>query len=144
VLPISISTAASGLFVQLKLPFPTLTPKATGKTILIWGGSSSCGSSAIQLAVAAGWNVATTASKSNHEYVRSLGASKVFDQKDPNIVDEIKGVLKEGDAVLDCIGSGETQITCGKILGSIGGGKLPILLWPEGPFPDNVEGVLGT
>lgn len=121
-----------------------MTPKATGKTILIWGGSSSCGSSAIQLAVAAGWNVATTASKSNHEYVRSLGASKVFDQKDPNIVDEIKGVLKEGDAVLDCIGSGETQITCGKILGSIGGGKLPILLWPEGPFPDNVEGVLGT
>ena len=48
VLPLSISTAAAGLFKILKLPFPSLTPEPIGKTILIWGGSSSCGSSAIQ------------------------------------------------------------------------------------------------
>jgi NADPH:quinone reductase-like Zn-dependent oxidoreductase len=144
VLPLSISTAASGLFHQLKLPFPSLTPKATGKSILIWGGSSSCGSSAIQLAVAAGLTVATTAGKENQGYVKGLGASHVFDHRDPNIVEEILKVLKEGDFTMDCIGSEETQIACGEILGKIGGGKLPILLGPQGPFPENVEGVWGT
>lgn len=144
VLPLSISSAASGLFYQLLLPFPSLTPKDTGKTILIWGGSSSCGSSAIQLAVAAGLNVATTAGKANHEYVKSLGASQVFDHKDPKVMEDILKVLKPGDLVMDCIGDAETQISCGKILGKIGGGKLPILTYPSGPFPDNVHGVLGT
>lgn len=48
VLPLSIDTAATGLFNMLKLPYPSLNPKPTGKTILIWGGSSSVGSSAIQ------------------------------------------------------------------------------------------------
>jgi NADPH:quinone reductase-like Zn-dependent oxidoreductase len=143
VLPLSVSTAASGLFYQHKLPFPTLSPKATDKTILLWGGSSSCGSSAIQLAVAAGYKVATTAGIANHEYVKSLGATYVFDHKDPNVIEEILKVLKPEDLVMDCIGSPETQISCGKILGSIGGGKLPIFLWPVGPFPENVEGVLG-
>jgi NADPH:quinone reductase-like Zn-dependent oxidoreductase len=48
VLPLSVSTASAGLFKILKLPFPVLEPKPTGKTVLVWGGSSSCGSSAIQ------------------------------------------------------------------------------------------------
>lgn len=48
VLPLSISTAAAGLFKILKLPFPSVLPEPTEKTILIWGGSSSCGCSAIQ------------------------------------------------------------------------------------------------
>lgn len=48
VLPLSISTAAAGLCKILKLPFPSLEPKPTGKTVLIWGGSSSSGSASIQ------------------------------------------------------------------------------------------------
>jgi len=50
VLPLAISTAATALFRHLKLPHPSLNPKPTGKTVLIWGGSSSVGSSAIQYA----------------------------------------------------------------------------------------------
>jgi NADPH:quinone reductase-like Zn-dependent oxidoreductase len=69
VLPLSISTAAAGLFNNLALPFPALDPVPSGKTVLIWGGSSSCGSSSIQLAVAAGYKVAATAGKANQEYV---------------------------------------------------------------------------
>jgi hypothetical protein len=63
--------------------------------------------------------------------------------KHPKVIEEILNLLKPGDLVMDCIGSEETQMTCGEILGKIGGGKLPILLWPQGPFPDNVQGVLG-
>src|ERR1700759_5093879 len=65
VLPLSVDTAATALFQTLSAPLPSLSPKPTGKTILIWGGSSSVGSSTIQLAVAAGYRVIATASEAN-------------------------------------------------------------------------------
>lgn len=49
VLPLCASTAACGLFMKdfLALQYPTVSPKPTGKTLLIWGGSTSVGSNAI-------------------------------------------------------------------------------------------------
>jgi NADPH:quinone reductase-like Zn-dependent oxidoreductase len=141
VLPLATDTASAGLFHVLGLPFPTLTPKSLGKSILIWGGSSSVGSSAIQLAVAAGYTVATTASIANHEYVKSLGATHILNYKDPQVVEQILKVLKPEDLVIDCIGCEETQITCGKILSKLGGGKLAAANFPQWPLPENVEGV---
>lgn len=144
VLPLSLSTAAAGLFVDLDLPLPSLNPqKCVDKKILIWGGSSSCGSSAIQLAVAAGYTVATTASAANHDYVKALGADDelVFDHHDPDVEERIAAVLAPGDVILDCIADEKTQTTCGKILDKIGGGTLPLLLPPIGPFPESVKAV---
>ncbi|KAJ5802993.1 alcohol dehydrogenase [Penicillium pulvis] len=138
VLPISVDTAATALYVQLDLPLPSLAPSATGKKILLWGGASSVGSSAIQLAVASGLEVVTTASSANHEYVKSLGASYAFDYKDSSAVDQIISLLKPGDYIVDCIASKETQTTCGDILQKIGGGKLPVVNYPGVTFPDNV------
>jgi len=56
VLPLGISTAACGLFQSdhLALQHPTADAQPTGQTLLVWGGSTSVGSNAIQLAVAAG------------------------------------------------------------------------------------------
>jgi NADPH:quinone reductase-like Zn-dependent oxidoreductase len=53
VLPLALSTAACGLFQkdQLALHYPSATPTPTGTTLLVWGGSTSVGSNAIQLAV---------------------------------------------------------------------------------------------
>lgn len=48
VLPLAVSTASTGLFSVLKMPFPKVSPEPTNRTILIWGGSSSVGSCAIQ------------------------------------------------------------------------------------------------
>ncbi|PMD18134.1 GroES-like protein, partial [Hyaloscypha hepaticicola] len=81
VLPLSISTAAAGLYQKgfLEVPYSTIDPKPTGKTILFWGGSSSVGSTTIQLAVASGLTVVSTASKKNFDYVKALGAHHVFD-----------------------------------------------------------------
>ncbi|TVY87702.1 Dehydrogenase, partial [Lachnellula willkommii] len=64
VIPLGLATAASGLFQKglLGLQHPSVPPKPTGKTLLIWGGSTSVGCNAIQLAVAAGYEVITTAS----------------------------------------------------------------------------------
>ncbi|KAJ5636216.1 alcohol dehydrogenase [Penicillium longicatenatum] len=138
VLPISVDTAATGLYVHLELPLPSLAPSPTGKRILIWGGASSVGSSAIQLAVASGLEVVTTASSANHEYVKSLGASHIFDYKDSGAVDRMTSLLRPGDYIFDCIASKETQKTCAEILEIIGGGKLPIVNYPAGTFPSTV------
>ena len=143
VLPISISTAASALFIDHQLPFPTLNPIPAGKTVLIWGGSSSCGSSAIQLATAAGSMVVTTASSANFAYVKSLGAAYVFDHADPKVADKILSILKPGDLVVDSIGSKETQTACGEILEKIGGGILPTVRHLQIQFPDNVKATFG-
>lgn len=143
VLPLSISTAASALYVQLQLPLPSFEPRSLGKKVLLWGGSSSVGCSAIQLAVASGLEVVTTASEANHTLLKSLGASQVIDYKSPTIIDDIVDILNEGDFVIDCISSPETQAQCGEILGRIRGGKLPVMRFPERKFPDNVNAVFG-
>ncbi|KAK7514512.1 chaperonin 10-like protein [Phyllosticta citriasiana] len=95
VLPSAISTAASALYSEanLALPFPSLEPKPSGKTIVVLGGASSVGSTAIQLAVASGVTVLATSSKKNFDYVMGLGASKVFDYNDLNVVDKILNSL---------------------------------------------------
>ncbi|KAI1126004.1 GroES-like protein [Nemania abortiva] len=81
VLPLGLSTASCGLYQKdmLALDHPSLDPKPNGKALLIWAGASSVGSSAIQLAVASGYEVITTSSPKNFEYCKKLGASKVFD-----------------------------------------------------------------
>lgn len=95
-LPQAISTAAAGLFLKesLDLPIPPPTGvKPTGKSILVWGGASSVGATTIQIAVAAGLTVITTASTHNHELVKSLGATAVFDYKSPTVVGDIVNAL---------------------------------------------------
>lgn len=91
VLPLGLSTAACGLFQKdhLALCYPSASPEPTGKTVLVWGGATSVGSNAIQLAVAAGYEVVTTASPKNFDYVRRLGAVAAFDYKSPSVVADI-------------------------------------------------------
>ena len=76
VVPLGLTTAACGLFQRdlLALEFPSAASKARGQWVIICGGATSVGSNAVQLAVAAGYNVVATASPRNFEYVRSLGA----------------------------------------------------------------------
>ncbi|KUJ14570.1 putative alcohol dehydrogenase [Mollisia scopiformis] len=92
VLPLGLSTAVCGLFQtdQLSLPLPTSPArKPTGKTLLIWGGSTSVGVNAIQLAISAGYEVITTCSPRNYELVKSLGACGAFDYNSPTVVADI-------------------------------------------------------
>jgi len=91
VLPLALSTAACGLFQQdfLGLKPPHATPAPSQETLLVWGGSTSVGSNAIQLAVASGYDVITTASPKNFEYVKGLGAREAFDYGSPASIAEI-------------------------------------------------------
>jgi NADPH:quinone reductase-like Zn-dependent oxidoreductase len=108
VLPIALATSAAGLFQEdgLNFPLPSAEePKPTGKTLLVWGGASSVGSAAIQLAVAAGLTVISTASSKNFELVKSLGASAVYDYKSPTIVEDVVRAISGTDfaGVFDAI-----------------------------------------
>ena len=97
VLPLGLSTAACGLFQKdyLALAYPTVPPpRPTGETLLVWGGSTSVGSNAIQLAVAAGYEVITTASAKNWEYVKKLGAGTAFDYNSESVVQDLVEVFK--------------------------------------------------
>ncbi|GFF57167.1 zinc-binding alcohol dehydrogenase domain-containing protein cipB [Aspergillus udagawae] len=109
VLPLAVSTACAGLYRKdyLSLPLPSVSEaKKTGQTILIWGGASSVGATAIQLAVASGLSVISTASVANHEFVKSLGADAVFDYRSPTVVDEIAKAVTNTEfvGVYDAIG----------------------------------------
>lgn len=145
VLPVALSTAAACLFQKehLGLPFPKSGPRPqfTGGVVLIWGGSSSVGSSAIQLARAAGIEVATTASSRNHEYVKSLGATYVFDHSSTGVVDDIVTTLqgKKFVGVLDTITTEETVVKSGEVASKLDGRKfVATMMPPPAPLPEGV------
>ncbi len=77
----------------------------SGETILIQGGAGGVASFAIQLAKHLGARVITTASASNHDYLRKIGADEIVDY---NAVDFTK-VVKDCDAVFDTVGGDVAQ-----------------------------------
>lgn len=83
---------------------------------------------AIQLLHAAGYKVVTTASPRNFDLLRSLGATAVFDYRDPETVTKIKAIT--GDSitkVLDCISTMESRQFWQDTI-SPEGGKVIVLL----------------
>lgn len=122
VLPLGVSTAASALFQedQLGLRHPGAA-RPNGDAIVVWGGSTSVGSNAIQLAVAAGYTVATTASPHNHERMRELGATHVFDYRSPTVVQDVASALR-GTTVAGVLaigtGSAEPSVAIAAATGS--------------------------
>ena len=116
-------------------------------SILIWGGSSSVGSSAIQLAVASGLLVITTASEANFEYCRSLGAHLVFDYHSDIIVEELVTAILGSTlvGVYDAIGLDTSTIPAAQVLHKLGGGKIvTVLSAPKKGIPDDVKVLQGT
>ncbi|UWZ39449.1 NADP-dependent oxidoreductase [Dactylosporangium roseum] len=70
--------------------FRTLPPIQAGGSIFVAGASGAIGTFAVQLARAKGWQVAASASQHNHEYLASLGATKIVDYHDRSWPDEIR------------------------------------------------------
>ena len=133
VLPLAINTSASCLFQEgtLALEMPP-SHGGKGKTLLIWGASSSVGSCGVQLAAAAGYEVFGVASKKNHDFVKSIGAARTFDQSDAYIVEEIVTALKGKTCVgaYDAISKEKTLHTICDILHRSGGRKLIAAVLP--------------
>ncbi|MGY2733313.1 zinc-binding alcohol dehydrogenase family protein [Sphingomonas sp. UYP23] len=135
-LPLGISTAACALFQRdfLALNPPVKGAMATGKTVLVWGGSTSVGVNAVQLAVAAGYEVVATASPLNFDLIKRLGAAAVFDYRSPTVVADISAALR-GKTVAGAvaIGAGSVQ-PCIDILGTCDGNRFIATATPPASF----------
>jgi NADPH:quinone reductase-like Zn-dependent oxidoreductase len=107
----------------------TLKLKA-GETILIQGGAGGVASFAIQLAKHLGARVITTASVSNHDYLRKIGADEIIDY---NAVDFTRAV-KDCDAVFETVG-GDVAARSFAVL-KPGGRAAFIASGPQAPKPD--------
>ncbi|KAK4166874.1 chaperonin 10-like protein [Cladorrhinum sp. PSN259] len=144
---LNLATVASALSFYLGLDRPNLDKSSIvtsqGKKILIYGGSSSCGGLAVTYAKAAGYDVVTTSSPKNYDYVTSLGADVVIDHRQNS--DEIaKQIQAHGPyhRIWDTIGIPPVTNILTSYLAANGGGSyhtvIPVLPDPN-QIPKNVR-----
>jgi NADPH:quinone reductase-like Zn-dependent oxidoreductase len=115
--PLAALTAWQALFEAAQL--------LAGQTVLIHGAAGGVGSFAVQFAKMKGAHVIGTASKRNHEYLRSLGADETIDYHTTRFEDAVEKV----DAVLDTI-TGETADRSYPVI-KTGGVYVSILMPPS-------------
>ncbi|KAK3299487.1 uncharacterized protein B0H64DRAFT_355625 [Chaetomium fimeti] len=91
-------------------------------TVLVSGGSSSTGTTAVQLLKLAGYHVIATCSARNFDLAREYGADEVFDHSSPTCAADIRERTRNGlRFALDCITTPETTRLCYAALGRSGG-----------------------
>jgi NADPH2:quinone reductase len=77
--------------------------------VLITAAAGGVGSCAVQIAAALGARPLCVASPGNHDYLRALGASEVFDYHDPGWAERVRDAVPGGvDLLFDGAG-GETR-----------------------------------
>lgn len=141
VLPLGLGTAASGLYgeKQLALVPPSHSPVAKDEVVLVWGGSSSVGSNAIQLAVASGYTVITPASARNAEMLKSLGASAVFDHASASIVADVVEAMQGRRLAGTLHATGDMAASLSVVSASEGVRLVATSLAPPADLPQGVE-----
>jgi NADPH:quinone reductase-like Zn-dependent oxidoreductase len=151
VLPLALNTAICGLFKEgmMGLDWPSVDtkPNSNGKVVVVYGGSSSVGLTAIQLAINAGCRVIATASSKNFDLVRKAGASHVFDYKSSTIADDIANVVGKDQfaGLYNAIGIPPSFEVVTPIMEKLGGGFLANTK-PPGQLPGSINAkfVLGV
>ncbi|KAK9775003.1 putative Enoyl reductase (ER) domain-containing protein [Seiridium cardinale] len=150
VLPMCLAVAVKALFhpEYLALDPPKSHAKPNGNVVIVWGGSTSVGSNLIQLARAAGYEVITTASPSNFDYVKKLGATQAFDYKSLSVKDDLLAAVK-GKKIAGTVANGGldrsiyqsiVETLAAVVLSSPDHQKLiPLTMVPNFSIPEGVE-----
>lgn len=107
-------TATDALFNAIGAGLPAANVSGidpTGKGILIWGGASSVGIMAVQIAKAVGFrHIFITASAKNHETLQHFGATHCFDYSSSTVVQDIQAAQRalqiEIAIAFDTVGKG--------------------------------------
>lgn len=112
-------TAAAAVTIGLKIPLPFLqkngpTIQESLRSVLVIGGGSGVGASAIQLLRIASpsLQIVATASASNHPKLISLGATVCVERATRDIVEAIRAASAGGlgvDAILDAVGGASDE-----------------------------------
>ncbi|EQB50260.1 hypothetical protein CGLO_10321 [Colletotrichum gloeosporioides Cg-14] len=118
-LPLASMTSWLALFSKDCLAIP----RDGGKdiSVLIWGGSSSVGLYAIQIAALHGFKVITTCSPRHFDLVKDLGAKHAFDYHDDNVVESIKQAAPGLKYVFDTIGNKSSSGLASRAIDERGG-----------------------
>jgi NADPH:quinone reductase-like Zn-dependent oxidoreductase len=111
-----------------------------GETVLITAAAGGVGSVAVQLAAALGARPLGVASPRNHDYLRALGASEVFDYHAADWVQQALAAVPGGvDMLLDAAG-GETRDGA---VGAVRDGGRAIFIVLAGPPAQLERGITG-
>ncbi|KAK4150317.1 alcohol dehydrogenase [Chaetomidium leptoderma] len=102
------------------------------KVVLVYGGSTACGTMAMQIIRLAGYIPITTCSPRNVGLVTSYGAAATFDYHRETCADEIKQYTKSALwFALDCIGTAQSAALCYAALGRAGGRYVALEKYPD-------------
>jgi NADPH:quinone reductase len=126
---------AAGLVIGAGTAYEGLVERGllrAGETVLITAAAGGVGGAAVQIAVAVGARTMGVASPSNHEYLRGLGASEVFDYHASDWVQQVLAVVPDGvDLLFDCAG-GQTKDQAVGVVRD--GGRAISVIPPFGPL----------
>jgi NADPH:quinone reductase len=104
-----------------------------GQTVLITAAAGGVGSLAVQIAAAVGARPLGVASPANHDYLRGLGASEVFDYHAADWVQQVRAAVPGGVDVLFDAAGGQTR---DQALGAVRDGGRAVFIVLQSPPPD--------
>jgi NADPH:quinone reductase len=111
-----------------------------GDTVLITAAAGGVGSAAVQIAADVGARPLGVASPANHDYLRSLGASEVFDYHAADWVQQVRAAVPGGvDLLFDCAGGQSRD----QALGAVRDGGRAIFIVLAGPPAQMERGISG-
>ena len=111
-----------------------------GETVLITAAAGGVGSAAVQIAAAVGARALAVASRANHDYLRSLGASEVFDYHAAGWARQVRAAVPGGvDLLLDGAG-GQTRDDA---IGAVRDGGRAVFIVLQGPPARLERGITG-
>ena len=117
----TVPLACNTAWLALLGPYSLGIERSEGEAVqlLIWGGSSSVGQYAIQIAKLLGFRFATTCR--NRKVVEGLGAENIFDYTSETVVEDIKKTLPNIKYVFDCIGTEDSSALASQTVVDSGG-----------------------
>jgi NADPH:quinone reductase len=134
---------AAGLVISAGTAYEGLVDRArlqAGETVLITAAAGGVGSAAVQIAVAQGARALGVASPANHEYLRGLGASEVFDYHAADWVQQVRARVPGGvDLLLDAAG-GQTR---DQAIGAVRDGGRAFFIVLQSSPPQLERGITG-
>lgn len=136
----AVATSGAAIFLRMGIPWgPQIKPQ-TG-IFFVHGASTSVGSAAVQIAKILGFEVYATAGEKNLEYIKQLGASQVWDHRDPVLVEKVVQAasgngIKYGFAAASK--DGASQVVAKVLSGANAGKDLEAHLCVTTPWDANV------
>ncbi|CAK1363504.1 unnamed protein product [Cercospora beticola] len=119
---VAIGTSMYALHKSLSLPLPGSSSLANGEPLLVYGGSTSTGSIAVQLAAQLGYSVITTCSPKHFDLLRERGAKLLYDYRAPSVGESIRTATKNKlKLVFDTVSIESSAAICAQAFGSEGG-----------------------